>query len=126
MKKIEIIAEIGWNHMGDPDLAEKMISAAKFSGADVVKFQYWDPKYLKDGPWDYDGRREIYNKAALNPEKVIELKEISESIGCIFLISVFGTIGAKTISDLGIKNIKIPSHETTNKKLIDYCSKTFD
>ena len=68
---------------------EKMISAAKTSGANIVKFQYWDPKYLKDGPWDSDGRREIYNKAALTPEKVIELKEISESIGCIFLISVF-------------------------------------
>lgn len=126
MKEIEIIAEIGWNHMGDSNLAEKMISAAKTSGANIVKFQYWDPKYLKDGPWDSDGRREIYNKAALTPEKVIELKEISESIGCIFLISVFGTIGAKTICDLGIKNIKIPSHETTNKKLIDYCSKNFE
>ena len=72
MEKIEIIAEIGWNHMGDSNLAEKMIIAAKSSGANIVKFQYWDPKYLKDGPWDSDGRREIYNKAALTPEKVIE------------------------------------------------------
>lgn len=126
MKNIEIIAEIGWNHMGDSDLAEKMISAAKSSGADVVKFQYWDPKYLKKGAWDSDGRREIYNKAALNPQKVIELKEISEDIGCAFLISVFGTIGAKVIYDLGIKNIKIPSHETTNTKLIEFCSKNFE
>ena len=38
----------------------------------------------------------------------------------------FGTIGAKTICDLGIKNIKIPSHETTNKKLIEYCFKNFE
>ena len=27
--KINLIAEIGWNHMGDMDLAEKMIIAAK-------------------------------------------------------------------------------------------------
>jgi|MDSX01.1.fsa_nt_gb N,N'-diacetyllegionaminate synthase len=126
MKKIEIIAEIGWNHMGDSSLAKEMIEAAKTSGADIVKFQYWNPTYLKDGPWDKDGRREIYNKAALNEEKVLELKELSENASCKFLISVFGTIGAKTISELGIKNIKIPSHETTNKKLIEYCSTHFD
>ena len=28
---INLIAEIGWNHMGDIDLAEKMIIAAKES-----------------------------------------------------------------------------------------------
>jgi len=126
MKNITVIAEIGWNHMGDPDLAKKMISSAKSAGADTVKFQYWDPQYLKHGPWDTDGRREIYNKAALTSEKVIELKAISEENGCEFLISVFGTIGAKKMFDLGIKNIKIPSHETTNKKLIEFCSQKFE
>ena len=52
-----IIAEIGWNHMGDNALAEDMIAAASESGANVVKFQYWDPAYLKAGSWDDDGRR---------------------------------------------------------------------
>lgn len=42
-----------------------------------------------------------------------------------FLISVFGTKGAKLIQTLGIKNIKIPSHETTNEKLIKFCSNNF-
>ena len=37
--KTKIIAEIGWNHMGDMDLAKKMIDAAKESGADYAKFQ---------------------------------------------------------------------------------------
>ena len=45
--KVKIIAEIGWNHMGDDNLAEEMIKSAAESGADIVKFQYWDPKYLK-------------------------------------------------------------------------------
>ena len=55
-----LIAEIGWNFLGDIDLAFKMIISAKKSGANFVKFQIWDPKYLKNGPWDYDGRKEIY------------------------------------------------------------------
>ena len=41
---MEIIAEIGWNHMGDMTLAEEMIIQAKKSGATTVKFQYWNPK----------------------------------------------------------------------------------
>ena len=66
----KIIAEIGWNHMGDESLAESMIESASKSGATVAKFQYWDPKYLKSGEWDTDGRREIYNKAALTEQKI--------------------------------------------------------
>ena len=122
---MKIIAEIGWNHMGDVSLAEEMIAAASESGANVVKFQYWDPKYLKAGSWDNDGRREIYNKAALNEEKILGLVELSDKYNCEFLISVFGTIGAKLISDLGQSSIKIPSHETTNLKLIEFCSNNF-
>ena len=43
----KVSAEIGWNFMGDMALAEQMIVAAKQSGADIAKFQYWDPKKLK-------------------------------------------------------------------------------
>lgn len=122
---MKIIAEIGWNHMGEATLAEEMISAASESGANIVKFQYWNPEYLKKGSWDDDGRREIYNKAALNQEKIVGLVELSKKYNCEFLISVFGTIGAKLIHDLGQRTIKIPSHETTNLKLIEFCSNNF-
>ena len=66
MKEFKLIAEIGWNHMGSIPLAEKMIKAAKRSGADYAKFQTWSVKNLKPGPWDNDGRRQIYEKAELN------------------------------------------------------------
>ena len=125
-ESIEVIAEIGWNHMGDSSIANDMIQSAKECGADTVKFQYWNPDYLKEGVWDTDGRREIYNKAALTEDKVNELQKMSQDAGCNFLISVFGTIGASVMADLGIKKIKIPSHETTNKKLIEFCSSKFD
>tara|TARA_B100000575_G_C23006674_1_gene579980 strand:+ start:204 stop:1019 length:816 start_codon:yes stop_codon:yes gene_type:complete len=123
---MNIISEIGWNHMGDMDLAEKMIKESKNSGSDTVKFQYWDPQYLTNGEWDNDGRREIYNQAALNKEKIKFLIECSKENSQEFLISVFGTKGAKFILNLGEKNIKIPSHETTNTKLIEFCSKNFE
>ena len=123
---MKIIAEIGWNHMGDMNLAKEMIQSAIESGATTVKFQYWNPDHLTNGDWDQDGRREIYEKAALDSEKVMLLNDYVKEAGSEFLISVFGTYGAKDIFLLGIRKIKIPSHETTNLKLIEYCSKNFD
>ena len=124
-KEIEIIAEIGWNHMGDMTLASEMIHAAAISGATTAKFQFWDPKYLKQGSWDEDGRRQIYDKAALNIDDIHKLSEITTSNNINFLISVFGTIGAKIIKDLEIESIKIPSHETTNIELLKFCANNF-
>ena len=37
-KKVILVAEIGWNFLGNINLAKKMIIAAKKSGADAVKF----------------------------------------------------------------------------------------
>ena len=34
--RVNLIAEIGWNHMGDMELAKEMIQAAKKSGADFL------------------------------------------------------------------------------------------
>ena len=59
----KLIAEIGFNYIDDAGLCKEMVQAAKDSGAEFAKFQYFDPKYLKPGPWDTDGRREIYEKA---------------------------------------------------------------
>ena len=60
---IEVIAEIGWNHCGDMEIAKQMIKSAKESGAEYAKFQTWSVKNLQNGPWDSDGIRAIYEKA---------------------------------------------------------------
>ena len=75
---MSICAEIGWNFLGDISLAKKMILEAKKSGADAVKFQIWNPKFLKAGSWDTDGRRNIYEKAFLNEKKYKILKSFSK------------------------------------------------
>ena len=73
MNKIKVICEIGWNHMGDMNLAKEMILAAKLSGAHFAKFQSWSVSRLKPGPWDTDGRRQIYEKAELSRKNHIAL-----------------------------------------------------
>ena len=93
----KIIAEIGWNHMGDLKLAKKMIMSAKKNGADLIKTQIFDPKTLKPGPWDHDGRREIYNKAMLTSSKYELLINFAKKNKIVFFTSVMNVKGAKMV-----------------------------
>lgn len=122
----KIIAEIGWNFMGDMKIAEKMIISAKNSGADIAKFQYWNPSKLKPGPWDHDGRLEIYKAAALDEDKIRLLINFCDANNIEFLISAFNASDARFIYGLGIKKIKIPSHEVANIPLHNFAAYNFD
>lgn len=122
---MEIIAEIGWNFLGDMSLAERMIKDAKASGAVTAKFQYWSEKKLKPGPWDTDGRREIYQNAQLNSADINTLQKICKSVDIRFLISCFNAEDAEYLRSLGVDRIKIPSHEIANSQLHKYCSQNF-
>ena len=123
---IKIIAEVGWNHMGNMNLAKEMIEHAAYNGADIVKFQTWSEKSLKKGPWDNDGRREIYKKAELSFEDHQFLIRICEKNNVEFLTSVFNVKDMLVPQKLGLKSIKIPSHEVHNRILITNANKNFD
>ena len=116
--KIKIIAEIGWNHMGDMDLASNMIISAAENGADICKFQTWSESKLKAGPWDHDGRREIYKKAELSNDDHYLLKKVCEKNNVEFMTSIFDIGDLDFLSSLEMDIIKIPSHEVYNLELI--------
>ena len=124
-KRITLIAEIGWNFIGDLDIAKNMIIAAAESGADLVKFQYWKESNLKAGLWDTDGRREIYKKAQLDINKYNKLRGIANESNVNSFCSVFSLIDAKELASNGDKIIKIPSHESYNLPLIEFSLDTF-
>lgn len=125
-KKIILIAEIGWNHFGDIELAKKMITAAKKSGADYAKFQTWSVERLKHGEWDKDGRREIYEKAELSEQNHLELINYCNDNEIKFLSSVFSIDDAKLLLKLNLKDVKIPSFESRNHELISFCDNHFE
>ena len=111
--------------MGDMDLASKMIKAASENGADVCKFQTWSEKNLKPGPWDTDGRREIYKKAELDEKKHFFLKKICKENNVEFLTSIFNIKDIEIVKKLEMDKIKIPSHEINNIELIKETTKYF-
>ena len=117
----KIIAEIGWNHMGDMNIATQMIKAAAENGADYAKFQTWSVDRLKPVEWDDDGRKQIYEKAELSFENHVHLMAECAKYGIEFLSSVFSIKDAELLKCLGIKEVKIPSFECRNAVLIKYC-----
>lgn len=122
---MKLIAEIGWNHLGDMTLAKKMIDSAASSGADYAKFQTWSVSRLKTGEWDNDGRRDLYNKSELNKNQHIELINHCKDRGVNFLSSVFSVKDAELLSELNCESVKIPSFESRNIDLIKYCNDNF-
>jgi sialic acid synthase SpsE len=122
----KIISEIGWNHMGDMNLAKEMISASKENGADLVKTQTFSVQRLKNGPWDEDGRTEIYKKAELSVDEHLELQDYSNNIGIKFFSSVFSIEDAKLLLEVETDMVKIASAESRNIELLEFCDRNFD
>lgn len=122
---IILIAEIGWNHGGDMKIAKQMIKHAARSGATYAKFQTWSVDRLKEGEWDLDGRRQIYEKAQLSRQDHIDLIGYCIEHDIQFLSSVFSIPDAELLLELGVSDVKIPSFESRNEELVKYCCLNF-
>lgn len=129
MEKPKIIAEIGCNHMGKPDIALELIELAKDCGADVAKFQKRNVKLLLSekqynaphpNPWNAYG--ESYGKHREALELTLEqhkvLKNHCEKIGITYATSVWDVISAREIISLQPVLIKVPSACNNNIELL--------
>jgi N,N'-diacetyllegionaminate synthase len=121
-----IIAEIGFNHLGDISLAKKMIDAAKSSGADSAKFQSWKVEKLSEGPWTTDGRAEIYKSAELSNDDHVELIDYCKSKDIDFLSSAFDVETLQMLSDFGLKSVKIASTDCNDINLLKMADSLFE
>lgn len=121
-----LIAEIGWAHLGFMETAELMIQEAAENGADICKFQTWDVSRLKSGPWDIDGRRQIYENSQLTKADHIHLDQVCNHHNVSFMSSVFSIQDAELLAEIGQQHVKIPSFESRNTELIQYCDSKFD
>ena len=130
-----IIAEIGINHNGRYDLAEKLIIESAKAGVDAVKFQKRDAKsiminkninsnpkgYLSKnendisidqpeyGSWSYPDTR-----LELSEEDYIKLKDVAENLNVDFFASPWDQKSLEFLIKIGISIVKIPSVEITN------------
>jgi len=124
-KKVFIIAEAGVNHNGKIENAIEMISVAKESGADAIKFQTAVPElvmtvnaekadYQIDLTEKTESQLEMVKKIHLPLKDYKILKEECELANIEFMSTPFDHESIKLLADLGLERFKIPSGEITN------------
>ncbi len=124
-EKVLIIAEAGVNHNGDFRIAERLITAAKKAGADIVKFQTFQSEkiaskfaeraeYQKSNMKEELSQCEMLKKLELKEEDHIHLIKKCKKVKIRFLSTAFDFPSIDLLKRLGIKTWKIPSGEITN------------
>lgn len=123
-----VIAEVGQNHNGNLDLAREYISIFSYEGADAIKFQTRNNKYLfskdaYDAPYDsenafaetYGAHRETLE---LKPEWLPILKEDCIKHGVKFMSTPFDEPSLELLKSIDVDIIKIASFDLGNLPFI--------
>jgi N,N'-diacetyllegionaminate synthase len=120
-----IIAEAGVNHNGDLSMAKRLIEVAAEAGADYVKFQTFNSKYVVTSTAKQAGYQtkntginesqlDMISRLELSQGNHFELIEHSKKIGIKFLSTGFDLESIEFLSRLNLGLFKIPSGEITN------------
>jgi sialic acid synthase SpsE len=123
-----VIAEIGINHEGSVDKAERMIDDAVAAGCECVKLQSHvveDEMIPNDVvPWNTTERIwDIIARCALTGDEERHLKAYAEARGAIFLSTPFSRAAADRLEALGVDGYKVGSGECNNYPLIDHIAR---
>ena len=122
-----IIAEIGVNHNGIPQLAFELIDVAVDCGADAVKFQKRDleslypQKYLDNANAGEKSLRyllPILQQVELPDRTYHEIAEYCHKKGITFLCTPFDAKSADFLDGLGVPAFKVASADLTNLPLL--------
>jgi len=116
-----VVAEIGFNHGGDKELAIRLIEGAAEAGANAVKFQTFKAKNLV---LENEDHFKIIQNTELNFEDYIELFKIAKSNNLDFFSTPFDNESVDILERLGVEFYKIASMDITNIPLLKYVSKT--
>lgn len=124
-----IIAEIGVNHNGIPQLAFELIDVAVDCGADAVKFQKRDlaslypQKYLDNANAGEKTLRyllPILQQVELPESTFREIADYCKKKGITFLCTAFDSKSADFLDTLGVPAYKVASADLTNLPLLDH------
>jgi pseudaminic acid synthase len=130
-----VIAEVSCNHGGYLDNAISLIDAAKFAGADAVKFQAYTPDTLtlncnkpdfiiQDGLWKGRNLHDLYSQTYTPFEWFPKLFEHAKGRGITAFASVFDPTSVDMLKALDCPAYKIASMEIVDTPLIRYAANT--
>jgi sialic acid synthase SpsE len=110
-----MVAEIGGNHAGNPELAAEMVKAAQKCGFDAVKFQaYRTEEFLHPECYGYAD----FKKEELGFDDLAKLADLAKSIGLKFILTVFDREGIELAEKVKADSLKICSGDLVNLNLL--------
>lgn len=129
-----IIAEVGVNHNGNPELAFQLVDVAVQAGADAVKFQTFKadslvtpeaPKadYQKQTTEAAESQYEMLRRLELSAETHHNLVAYCCQKNIIFMSTPFDEESADFLDSLGMVIFKIPSGEITNLPFLSHVAR---
>lgn len=117
-----IVAEAASNHNGEVRLAKEMIHAAKEAGADMIKFQSYLGKNVRDGHPDKDR----FLKVNLSDDDHHELMAECRKAEIGFLTTCFDIERIEFLKTLRMKFIKVASYDISSHRMIGILAENFD
>lgn len=124
-----VIAEIGVNHNGSPDLARQLIDAAASAGADAVKFQTFfadelvtrlakKADYQVANTDNADSQYSMLKALELTEDDFAGLRAYCDKVGIEFLSTPFSEAAADLLERVGVSKFKVSSGDLTHLGLL--------
>lgn len=121
------IAEAGSNHNRDPEMAKRLIDAAKDAGADAVKFQTFSAPTLYSRqtpvfPGDREKPFDIVARCEMPRDWLPELARYARERGIMFLSTPFDYQAVDELAAVGVPAFKWASSEINDLPLLQYAA----
>lgn len=124
-KEVYIIAEVGGNHNGDPDVACELVKQAAYAGANAVKFQTYNAHLLVHPSVEpvpivkkhYDTQLERFKSLELDASTYERIMKLCNELQIDFMTTLFDVELLKEFAD-DMPAIKISSGDLTYHDLI--------
>jgi sialic acid synthase SpsE len=110
-----IVAEAGINHNGSLKIAKEMISKAKQSGVDAIKFQTFKADDLATPKSPY---YKIFKKVELKFDDFKKLADFAKRKKIIFFSTPFSEESVEVLSKINVPMFKISSGDLTHLPLL--------
>ena len=132
-REVEIVAEITTNHFGENDRIKQLMISAKKSGANSVKFQmrdvdsFYSKEKLNEKYQSPFGKtfRDYRNALELDQSQLRLIEKYSTELDLKYFFSALDIKSYKTLKEIGIERVKIPSTISNNKDYIQFVLKDF-
>lgn len=125
--RVLVIAEIGVNHDGDVGRAIELTQAAAGAGADAIKLQLFDPRYLLSNQAvlaDYQRRQQendvfqMLDRLKLSLEDMLAIRTAARKLGLGFVVTPFSLENFEALQALDVDAVKIASPDAVNLPLL--------